>query len=277
MNETPTRKAHINEGIPDGMWSKCDKCGEITLSEDFERYYKVCPFCAHHTRVGAKERIQYTVDTGSFQEMWAGALGTNPLNFPGYNEKMKKLQESRNMHEAVVCGKAQIGGMYAVVCVMDSFFFMGSMGMAVGEKITRAIEYAIEKELPLVIFCASGGARMQEGIVSLMQMAKTGAAIGKLNEAGLFYLSVLTDPTTGGVLASFASLGDVILAEPRALIGFAGKRVIQQTIKQELPQGFQTAEFLLEKGFVDSIVERCKMRETIIQLLRMHGGQKACN
>ena len=277
MSETKHKVAPIEENTPEGMWSKCSQCGEITLSEDLERYYKVCPFCGHHNRVTAKERIQYIVDTGSFQEMWAGALGDNPLNFPGYNEKMKTLQESRNMQEAVVCGKSQIGGMYAVICVMDSFFFMGSMGMAVGEKITRAIEYAIEKELPLIIFSTSGGARMQEGIISLMQMAKTSAALHKFNDAGLFFLSVLTDPTTGGVLASFASLGDIILSEPKALIGFAGKRVIQQTIKQDLPEGFQTAEFLLEKGFVDAIVERADMRKTIIQLLKIHGGQKECS
>lgn len=253
-------------------WNECPKCGEVVL--DLEKNFKVCETCGHHHRVTARERIQYTVDLGSFQELDAHTKGSDPLEFPGYKQKLEKLQIERNMSEAVICGKAQIGGMYCVVGVMDSFFFMGSMGMVVGEKITRAIEYAIEKELPLILFSTSGGARMQEGLISLMQMAKTSAALNRLHEKGVFYLSVLTDPTTGGVMASFASLGDIILAEPGALIGFAGKRVIQQTIKQDLPEGFQTAEFMLEQGFIDSIVDRRDMRDVIINLIKLHGGHK---
>lgn len=272
MNNSVVGTKAKDPSIPEGMWIKCTKCGSIILSDDLTRNQKVCEKCGYHFRITARERIALTVDEGSFQEMDAFACGNDPLHFPGYEQKLQSLRAALNMQEAVMCGQAKIGGIPAMICAMDSFFLMGSMGMAVGEKITRAVEYAVIKKLPLVLFTTSGGARMQEGIISLMQMAKTSGALLKLHQAGLLYLSVITDPTTGGVTASFASLGDIILAEPEALIGFAGKRVIEQTIKQTLPEEFQTSEFMLEKGFIDAIVPRKHMRSTLIQLLKLHGG-----
>lgn len=226
-------------------------------------------------RMSARERVKSVIDEGTFVEFDADLKSENPLNFPDYNEKVTAAIESASENEGVITGKGKIKGESCVLCVMNPNFMMGSMGSVVGEKITRAIEKAIEKRLPVIIFCASGGARMQEGILSLMQMAKTSAALGRLSKAGLLYISVLTDPTTGGVTASFAMLGDIIIAEPRALIGFAGPRVIEQTIRQKLPEGFQRAEFLQEKGFVDKIVSRKDMSTVLGRILKIHtsGGE----
>ena len=258
-----------------GKWVKCDNCKEILYKEDLHKNLSVCPNCGKHFRLSARRRIKQIADEGTFKEIGGDILTKDPLHFEGYMKKVDSLKEKTKIDEAVKCGTCEIEGQKAVLGVMDGNFLMGSMGSAVGERITLAIETAIKKKLPLVMFCVSGGARMQEGIVSLMQMAKTSAAIAKLNENGLLYISVFTDPTTGGVTASFASLGDIILAEPKALIGFAGPRVIEQTIKQKLPEGFQRSEFLLEHGFIDKIVERKDMKETLAKLIRLHtkGGK----
>ena len=253
-----------------GKWVKCDKCKEIIYKEDLHQNLSVCPNCGKHFRLSSRRRIKQIADEGTFEEIGGDILTKDPLNFKGYMKKVEMLKEKTNIQEAVKCGICEIEGEKAVLAVMDGNFLMGSMGSAVGERITLAIETAVEKKLPLVIFCVSGGARMQEGIISLMQMAKTSSALTKLDKAGQLYISVLTDPTTGGVTASFASLGDIILAEPHALIGFAGPRVIEQTIKQKLPEGFQSSEFLLEHGFIDKIVERKDMKSTIAKLIRLH-------
>ena len=253
-----------------GKWVKCDSCKEIIYKEDLHKNLSVCPNCGKHFRLSARRRIKQIADEGTFEEIGADILTKDPLKFDGYLKKVEVLKEKTKIEEAVKCGICEIEGEKAVLGVMDGNFLMGSMGSAVGERITLAIETAIEKELPLIMFCVSGGARMQEGIVSLMQMAKTSSAIAKLNQAKNLYISVLTDPTTGGVTASFASLGDIILAEPKALIGFAGPRVIEQTINQKLPEGFQSSEFLLEHGFIDKIVERKEMKSTLAKLIRMH-------
>lgn len=253
-----------------GKWVKCDNCKEILYKEELHQNLSVCPNCGKHFRLSSRRRIKQIADEGTFQEIGKDIVTKDPLEFEGYLKKVESLREKTKIDEAVKCGTCEIEGEEAVLAVMDGNFLMGSMGSSVGERITLAIETAIEKKLPIIIFCVSGGARMQEGIVSLMQMAKTSAALAKLDEAGLLYISVLTDPTTGGVTASFASLGDIILAEPKALIGFAGPRVIEQTIKQKLPEGFQSSEFLLEHGFIDKIVERKDMKSTIAQLLRLH-------
>ena len=253
-----------------GKWVKCDACKEIIYKEELHANLSVCPNCGKHFRLSARRRIKQIADEGTFKEIGKDILTTDHLEFKGYMKKVEGLREKTKIDEAVKCGTCEIEGEKAVLAVMDGNFLMGSMGKAVGERITLAIETAIKKKLPLIMFCVSGGARMQEGIISLMQMAKTSSAIAKLNKAGLLYISVLTDPTTGGVTASFASLGDIILAEPKALIGFAGPRVIEQTIKQKLPEGFQRSEFLLEHGFIDKIVERKDMKETIAELIRLH-------
>ena len=253
-----------------GKWVKCDACKEIIYKEDLHKNLSVCPNCGKHFRLSARRRIKQIADEGTFEEIGSDILTKDPLEFKGYLKKVEALKEKTKIEEAVKCGICEIEGEKAVIGVMDGNFLMGSMGGAVGERITLAIETAIKKKLPLILFCVSGGARMQEGIISLMQMAKTSSAIAKLNEEGLLYISILTDPTTGGVTASFASLGDIILAEPKALIGFAGPRVIEQTIKQKLPVGFQSSEFLLEHGFIDKIIERKDMKETIANLIRLH-------
>lgn len=257
--------------VPDGMWCKCSKCGKIIYKKDMIANYMSCIECNTNFRVNCRERINLTMDKDSFVELFKGIKSKNPLEYPGYEDKIEKLMDKTGIEEAVLTGGGKINGIKTIIAVMDSTFIMGSMGSVVGEKITRAIEYATKYSLPIIIFTASGGARMQEGIYSLMQMAKVSAALAKHNEAGLLYITVLTDPTTGGVTASFAMLGDIILSEPGALIGFAGKRVIEQTIKQELPKEFQTAEFLLEKGFIDKIVPRKEMKNTLGKLLELHG------
>lgn len=255
---------------PEGLWLKCPKCGEVVYRDDVKAHGYVCPKCEGYFRIGTRTRIRMVADTGTFQEWFTDLETENPLEYPGYEEKIANLQEKTKLHEAVTVGKCMVNGLETVLGVCDARFLMGSMGYVVGEKITRAFERATEEKLPVILFTSSGGARMQEGIVSLMQMAKTSAAIRKHSEAGLFYLPVLTDPTTGGVTASFAMLGDVILAEPGALIGFAGPRVIAQTIGQKLPEGFQRAEFLVEKGMIDGVVERQELKETVWKLLKIH-------
>lgn len=253
-----------------GKWIKCDNCKEILYKEDVHKNFSVCPNCGKHFRISARRRIKQIADEGSFEEIGADILTKDPLKFEGYLKKVEALKEKTKIEEAVKCGTCKINGESVVIAVMDGNFMMGSMGSCVGERITLAIETSMEKHIPLIIFCVSGGARMQEGIISLMQMAKTSSALAKHNEAGLLYISVLTDPTTGGVTASFASLGDIILAEPDALIGFAGPRVIEQTIKQKLPEGFQKSEFLLEHGFIDKIVERKDMKNTLYKIIKLH-------
>ncbi len=256
--------------VPEGLLRKCNKCGGAIIAEDVKKDHYICPKCGGYFRVHARRRIEMITDEGSFEEWDSDLQGGNPLEYKGYEEKLKKLQEKTGLSEAVVTGKAKIDGREVVIGVCDGRFLMASMGEAVGEKIARAVERATKERLPVILFACSGGARMQEGIVSLMQMAKTSAALKRHSDAGLLYISVLTDPTTGGVTASFAMLGDVILAEPKALIGFAGPRVIEQTIGQKLPDGFQRAEFLLEHGFLDAIVERPQMKETLSKILALH-------
>ncbi len=259
---------------PEGLLRKCNKCGAPILTDEVIQGNYICPKCHGYFRIPAYKRIESIADQDTFEE-WDCDMNTengpvNPLEFRGYPEKVEKLREQTGLNEAVVTGKAKINGNPAVLGVCDGRFMMASMGWAVGEKITRAVERATEEKLPVILFTCSGGARMQEGIVSLMQMAKTSAALKKHSDAGLLYITVLTDPTTGGVTASFAMLGDIILAEPGALIGFAGPRVIEQTIGQKLPEGFQRAEFLLEHGFVDQIVKRNEMKEVLGKLIELH-------
>ena len=275
FNYTDKSNSEKNEKASEmliGKWVKCDSCKEILYKEDVHKNYSVCPNCGKHFRISARRRLEQIVDENTFEEMDSNLQTTDPLQFEGYTKKIALLQEKTKINEAVKTGIGKINGEQAVIAIMDGNFLMGSMGCVVGEKITRAIETAIEKRLPLIMFCVSGGARMQEGIISLMQMAKTSSALAKLDDAGLLYISVLTDPTTGGVTASFAMLGDIILAEPDALIGFAGPRVIEQTLKQKLPEGFQRSEFLLEHGFIDKIVTRKDMKDTLSQILKLHKG-----
>lgn len=256
--------------VPTGLLRKCNKCGAAIIAEDVKNGYYICPKCHGYFRVHAYRRIEMIADEGSFEEWDKEMAFVNPLDFKGYEDKINHLKERTNLNEAVVTGKILINGNPAVVGVCDGRFMMASMGWIVGEKIARAVERATQEKLPVIIFTCSGGARMQEGIVSLMQMAKTSAALKKHSDAGQLYVSVLTDPTTGGVTASFAMLGDIILAEPKALIGFAGPRVIEQTIGQKLPKGFQRSEFLLDHGFVDRIVEREELKDVLAQILEMH-------
>lgn len=256
--------------VPEGLLSKCNMCGGAIVTEDVKKNYYICPRCKGYFRVHARERIRRVADEGSFEEWDRDLTGGNPLDYPGYEEKLAATRLKTGLREAVVTGKCRVGGQETVLGVMDGRFLMASMGEAVGEKITRAAERATRERLPLILFTCSGGARMQEGIFSLMQMAKTSAALRRHSDAGLLYITVLTDPTTGGVTASFAMEGDIILAEPGALIGFAGPRVIEQTTGQKLPKGFQRAEFLLEHGFIDRIVERGELKQTLSDILRMH-------
>lgn len=260
--------------VPEGLLRKCNKCGGAIIAEDVKKDHYICPKCGGYFRVHARRRIEMVTDEGSFEEWDSDLQGGNPLEYKGYEEKLEKLQEKTGLSEAVLTGKAKIDGRETAIGVCDGRFLMASMGEAVGEKIARAVERATEERLPVILFACSGGARMQEGIVSLMQMAKTSAALKHHSDAGLLYISILTDPTTGGVTASFAMLGDVILAEPKALIGFAGPRVIEQTIGQKLPEGFQRAEFLLEHGFLDAIVERPQMKAVLSKILALHENGK---
>lgn len=273
----PLKQAKKTESkdFNEGEWVKCKKCNEILHKEEVIEDSYVCSKCDHHLRIGARERISLIVDENSFIEYDKEMKAVDPLNFPEYDEKISRAKEKSGEYEAVVTGEGKINDIPTVICVMNPEFMMGSMGSVVGEKITRAIENAIDKKLPVILFSASGGARMQEGILSLMQMGKTSAALSRLSDEGLLYISVLTDPTTGGVTASFAMLGDIILAEPKALIAFAGPRVIEQTIRQRLPEGFQRSEFLKEKGFVDKIVHRKDLKSMLHKILAIHtvGGE----
>ena len=263
------KRKKAEPSIPDGMWIKCNTCKAIIYKKEVTEY-KLCPNCDAHFRMNPAERIAITCDEGSFEEFDQNMHPKNPMNYPEYDQVIKKAQDTSGIKEAVVTGRCTIHGQKTVLAIMDSHFMMGSMGSVVGEKITRAVEYATKHRLPIIIFTTSGGARMQEGIISLMQMAKVSEALGRHDAAGLSYVTVLTDPTTGGVTASFAMLGDIILSEPKALIGFAGQRVIKGTIHQDLPEGFQRAEFQLEHGFVDRIVHREKLRNELGKILRLH-------
>ncbi|MEE1072763.1 MAG: acetyl-CoA carboxylase, carboxyltransferase subunit beta [Cellulosilyticum sp.] len=256
--------------VPEGIYVQCPKCKKSIYRPELKKTLGICPHCQYYYPLSARGRLGMIVDKNSFEEMDSDLKSSNPLEFEGYEEKLEKYKEKTKQNEAVLTGKATIEGQEVIIAIMDSGFMMGSMGQVVGEKIARAIERATLDKIPLIIFTASGGARMQEGIFSLMQMAKTSAALAKHDANGLLYISVLTDPTTGGVTASFATLGDIILAEPGALVGFAGPRVIEQTIKQKLPEGFQRAEFLMEKGQIDAIVKREEMRQTLAAILRLH-------
>jgi len=256
--------------IPSGMWVKCDKCSGIIYNDDLVSNCHVCPSCNNHLRITAEARINVFFDKGSFKKLSEEIQTQNPLEFEGYEKKLENNRTNTNSSEAVVTGTATINGIEVAAGVMDSYFMMGSMGTTVGERLTRIIEYATMHKLPLIIFTTSGGARMQEGIYSLMQMAKVSAAIGRHDDAGLLYITVLTNPTTGGVTASFAMEGDIILSEPNALIGFAGRRVIENTIKESLPDDFQKAEFLLKKGFIDAIIDRRHLRKEIYNILSIH-------
>ena len=257
--------------IPDGKWINCPKCKNILYKEDLEKNYKVCIGCGHHFSISSKMRIEQIFDENSFIELFKDVETKNPLNFEGYEDKLELNQVKSGLKEAVITGTGEISRLKVATAIMDSNFMMGSMGSAVGEKITRIIEYSTENRLPLIIFSASGGARMQEGIFSLMQMAKTSLAISRHDKVGLLYISAITHPTTGGVTASFAMEGDIIISEPNAVIGFAGRRVIENTINEKLPEDFQSAEFALEKGFIDSIVKRRDLRNYLYKVLRLHG------
>ncbi len=259
-----------NLDVPKGLYEKCPSCSKsIHKRANIQNDY-ICHHCGYHFRMRAVDRIKYIVDEDTFKERGIGYITLNPLFQDGYEEKINTYKQTTKLDEAYIYGYGEINGMSCVIGVMDSYFLMGSMGSVVGEKIAKTFEYAIYKKLPVVLFTASGGARMQEGIFSLMQMAKTTSAVSKHSKAGLLYISVLTHPTTGGVTASFATLGDIILSEPKALIGFAGPRVIKQTINQDLPEGFQTSEFLLEKGFIDRVVNRTNLKQEIANILDIH-------
>jgi len=265
INSRPKKK-----DIPEGLWLRCPGCEEMVFRKTVEENFHVCPQCDYHFRIGARQRIALLADVDSFEEYLPNLISPDPLHFGDrkrYVERLAEAQRQTNLYDAAVVGRAYIKGRPVILGAMDAGFIMGSMGSVVGEKITQAAEKATELRLPLVICCASGGARMMEGILSLAQMAKTSAAIARFSRAGGFYIAIMTHPTTAGVLASFASLGDIILAEPKAMIGFTGPRVIQQTMKQELPEGFQTAEFMLEHGFVDRIVHRKDLRNEVASLL----------
>ena len=268
--EPTAKRKTANIDIPVGKWIKCDECKEIIYRDTLRENLSICPNCGHYFRMHINKRLELVIDEGTYKKFDLNIETTNPLQIEEYPKKLKTLRKKTGIKEAVACGTGKINGEEVVICVMDSGFLMGSMGIVVGEKITYSIEQAIQRKLPLIIFSVSGGARMQEGIISLMQMAKTVSALTKLDEAGLLYISVLTDPTYGGVTASFASLGDIVLSEPKAMIGFAGQRVIEQTIGESLPEGFQTAEFLLEHGFIDKIVERKDLKDTLAKLIKYH-------
>lgn len=269
----PTDQAKSD--VPEGIMLKCPECKKNVFTKDLMKNLKVCPSCDHHMKMTAFERVEIFLDENSFVSIDDHLQTANPLNFPGYTEKIKSDVNKTGLNEAVLTGVGEIDGQKVVVAIMDSHFRMGSMGSVVGEKITRAVEKATELQVPFIIFTASGGARMQEGILSLMQMAKTSVALRRHSDQGLLYISILTHPTTGGVSASFASVGDINLAEPKALIGFAGRRVIEQTVREKLPEDFQTAEFLLEHGQLDAVVHRKDMKDTVSSLVKMHVRKEA--
>ena len=256
--------------IPEGLWVKCDSCKEIIYKKEIDKNLKICPKCNYHFRISARERIKLFVDEGSFVEIDSGLASNDPLNFKDkipYRDRLEENRKKSGLEEAAISGEAMVEGCPVIMVIMDFAFMGGSMGSVVGEKVMRAAETALERKIPLITVASSGGARMQEGIFSLMQMARVSAAIAKLNESGILYISILADPTFGGVTASFAMLGDVIIAEPRSLIGFAGPRVIEQTIKQQLSEDFQRAEFLLEHGLIDIVVDRKALKKTIGQII----------
>jgi len=261
--------------MPNELWMSCPACNNVIISEEYTQNLYVCPKCDHHGRLSARQRIQMIADNDSFQELFTDLESENILDFPEYEEKLARAMEASGEKESVICGSCEIGGVSAVLCVMEGSFMMGSMGTVTGEKITLAFEYATRMGLPVVVFTISGGARMQEGVLSLMQMAKTSGAVKLHSDKGLFYLTVLANPTTGGVTASFAMEGDIIVSEPGALIGFAGPRVIAQTIRQDLPAGFQSAEFLLDKGFLDDIVHRQDLKEYLSKVLYIHSADSS--
>lgn len=264
----PTGK--VKQDVPEGIMSKCPECKHIMVTKELRKNLLVCQGCQYHYPMTSQERIASLIDEGTFTEYDAEMISGNPLEFPDYVEKLEGDRKKTKINEAVVTGTGQMNGLDVTLAVMDSRFRMGSMGSVVGEKITRAIEHAIDNETSFIIFTASGGARMQEGVLSLMQMAKTSVALKRLSDRGLLFISVMTHPTTGGVSASFASVGDYNFAEPKALIGFAGRRIIEQTIRQELPEDFQTAEFLLKHGQLDRVIHRSDMKKTLSTLLKMH-------
>ena len=270
-NRSTVNQPQNKPEVPDELFSQCPGCKYTIYQKDLGSE-RICPHCGYTFRISAQERLALTIDMGTFLEMFKGIETQDPLNFPGYRKKLTLMREKTGLDEAVVTGTALIKGEKVALGIMDSNFIMASMGTVVGEKITRLFEYATAEKLPVVLFTASGGARMQEGIMSLMQMAKISAAVKRHSNAGLFYLTILTDPTTGGVTASFAMEGDIILAEPQSLVGFAGRRVIENTVREDLPEDFQKAEFLLEHGFVDAIVKRRELPDMIARLVRLHKG-----
>ncbi|OFK71021.1 acetyl-CoA carboxylase subunit beta [Streptococcus sp. HMSC034E03] len=270
-NRSTVNQPQIKPEVPDELFSQCPGCKYTIYQKDLGSE-RICPHCGYTFRISAQERLALTIDMGTFLEMFKGIETQDPLNFPGYRKKLTLMREKTGLDEAVVTGTALIKGEKVALGIMDSNFIMASMGTVVGEKTTRLFEFATDEKLPVVLFTASGGARMQEGIMSLMQMAKISAAVKRHSNAGLFYLTILTDPTTGGVTASFAMEGDIILAEPQSLVGFAGRRVIENTVREDLPEDFQKAEFLLEHGFVDAIVKRRELPDMIARLVRLHKG-----
>lgn len=264
---------NLKQEVPEGIMKKCPSCKKIMYAGELEKNLSVCLNCGYHYKLTARERLDLVLDDGTFQEFDKDMRSANPLNFPDYEKKLEKDIEKTGINEAVVTGKGEMDGSAVIIAVMDPRFRMGSMGSVVGEKIARAIERADEQELPVIIFTASGGARMQEGVLSLMQMAKTSAVLKKFSDNGGLFITVMTDPTTGGVTASFASLGDYNFAEPKALIGFAGRRIIEQTIREDLPDDFQKAEFLLEHGQLDGVIHRKELKETLSKIISMHEGR----
>ncbi len=273
-DDKKTEQKNNKVDIPKGLLFKCPRCSGVCMTEELDKNLGVCPSCGYHSRISARRRLELTADKDSFLEYDENMISKNPIDFPGYDLKQEELRNATGLKDAVITGECTIKGYRCVIGIMDTRFMMASMGSVAGEKITRAFETAADKKLPVIMFTASGGARMQEGIVSLMQMAKTSGAAARLSESGGLYITVMTDPTTGGVTASFASLGDIIIAEPKVLIGFTGRRVIEGTIKQRLPEDFQSAEFMLEHGFVDMIVERRRMRRVLAKLLELHGAPR---
>lgn len=268
--ETTMPSDNAKNDVPEGIMTKCPECKNVLTTKELVQLMKVCPECDHHMRMTAVERVDILFDENTFVSIDDNLKTENPLGFPGYTEKVEADAEKTGLNEAVLTGTGKIDDREVAVAIMDSHFRMGSMGSVVGEKITRAIEKATERQIPMLIFTASGGARMQEGVLSLMQMAKTSVALNRHSELGFLYISIMTYPTTGGVSASFASVGDINIAEPKALIGFAGRRVIEQTVREKLPDDFQTAEFLLDHGQLDAVVHRAKMKETLSKIVQLH-------